>query len=143
MLILPYHGPDFGCPKCGNMVDQVLCFNEADEEAVDAPKLEHLDLVCDRCGFRWISMARGLQIENEWDDRDAFTDSCPKCGHDNLKMKFKDADEPHLCDLDISEEHLHVNCRRCSFVWLSLPMDGKAEGAPAERVVDGAESPGA
>ncbi len=63
---------------------------------------------------------------------------CPKCGSDNLKIRYQwDRSGEPLILHQIAEEHMDVRCKRCGYGWEMPLSDGQPEKpqaspAPAE-----------
>lgn len=127
-LILPFDSL-FKCPKCHNRKENSVGYVEPSSGSDDSPKVEHLSIDCNRCKFSWKSETMGIDIEQEWDDRDSFTDRCPKCNDEQVDMTFCDpasgSRASRKCSVSYDVEHLHCSCEVCSFEWISMPADGK------------------
>lgn len=142
MVILDFSPDVFVCPKCTNGAENQVHHYDADKDREDSPKMEHLEMECHRCGYKWISKCAEVDIEQEWSDLDLFTKACPKCRDGQLEMKYcggyDESEKPsRRCDLDPEslkgEEHLHCKCQVCSFEWNSVVADKevKPEAKPS------------
>ena len=134
MLIIPFSKEYFKCPKCLNDHENSVSYVEAGGGDADSPKIEHLSVTCERCGFCWISETANVDIEQEWDDRDKFSTTCPKCTDDSLKMKYcHKGDRFRRCQEEHTLEHLHCECEVCEFKWISIPADGVPIDDPSKK----------